>query len=162
MLFLQFLQSKVTCLQKDALRLGFSKSVPPAATQLQPCFQLSEVKNNILAKCWIFHSLSSLRIVSILNCEFKVFQDQFKSQCFSVEHTDGLWQSWQGRLLRIRALLDTAMNCLCCVISLCLIFPAVKAIEVLKKRPSQLMFDRKVYSNSCGDTTVSITAQLHP
>lgn len=67
-----------------------------------------------------------------------------------------------GRLLRIKALLDAAMNCLCWVISLCLIFPAAKAIEVVKKRPSQLMFDRKVYSNSCGDTTVSITAQLHP
>lgn len=80
MLFLQFLQSRVACLWKDAHCLRFSKSVPPAAPQLQPCFWLSEVKNKILAKCWISHSLSSLRIISLFNCGFKVLQDQFKSQ----------------------------------------------------------------------------------
>lgn len=49
-----------------------------------------------------------------------------------------------------------------CVISLCLSFTAVKTIEVAKRTPSELMFDWKVYSNSCGNTTVPLTVQLHP
>lgn len=58
--------------------------------------------------------------------------------------------------------LGAAVSCVCCVISLCLGFTAVKTIEVAKRTPSELMFDWKVYSNSRGNTTVPGTVQLHP